>query len=56
MAEVKAESPWETAMRQGSSRVVVLPVQKALRQVGPLELEARKDRSGQRAFSWLLFS
>jgi len=41
MAEVKAGSPWEKAMRQGSTPVEVLAVQKALRQVGPLESEAR---------------
>jgi hypothetical protein len=41
MAEVKAGSPWETATRQGSTPVEVLAVQKALRQVGLLEPEAR---------------
>ena len=41
MAEIKAGSPWETATRQGSTPVEVLAVQKALRQVGSLEPEAR---------------
>jgi hypothetical protein len=41
MAEVMADFPWEKARRQGSTPVEVLPVLKALRQVGPLEREAR---------------
>jgi hypothetical protein len=55
MARVMAGSPSETAMRQGSTPVEVLPVLKALRQVGPPESEAW-GAQGQRAFSWLLFS
>jgi len=41
MARVMAGCPSETAMRQGSTPVEVLPVLKALRQVGPPEPEAR---------------
>lgn len=54
--KVTTGSPWETATRQESTPVEVLPVLKALRQVGPFEHEARKAAWGQRAFSWLLFS
>ena len=50
MAEVMAGSPWETARRQGSIPVGAFPVQKALRQVGPLELDARERRLGAAGF------
>ena len=53
---VKTGSPWETAMRQGWRPVWAFPVQEALRQVGPIEIQAWDADEGQRAFSWLLFS
>ena len=50
------DSPWETATRQGWQPVWAFPVQEALRQVGPIELQARCADEEQRGFSWLLFS
>ena len=52
----RTDSPWETATRLGWQPVWASPVQEALRQVGPIELQARGADEGQRAFSWLLFS
>ena len=54
MAKVTAGSRWETAKRQESTPVWVLPVPGAPRQVGPHEHQAQGADCGQRVFSWLL--